>query len=281
MNSLFSGRTLLVATMHGREKVIAPVLEPFLGVKCVVPVAFDSDQFGTFSGEIQRLKSPLETLREKCRAALENTSADLILASEGSFGAHPYLPFTVANEEVLILMDLKNGLEIVAKKLSTETNFEGRWISSEEELREMMDRIDFPSHRLILKDAENHAKVILKNATDLDEIMRQFHFIKHQNERVYVETDMRAMNNPMRMRVIEQATHQLLAKIHVCCPACHAPGFDVVAHVPGLPCQVCAFPTAAILSRQFKCQKCQFEKVENRADGKKMEDPMFCPMCNP
>jgi hypothetical protein len=51
-HQLFKGRNLVIATLHGKEKVIAPLLEHALGVKIIVPEKFDTDQYGTFSGEI-------------------------------------------------------------------------------------------------------------------------------------------------------------------------------------------------------------------------------------
>ena len=51
---MFEGRRLLIATKHKKEQVIAPILEEGLGVQCFVPENYDSDIFGTFSGEIDR-----------------------------------------------------------------------------------------------------------------------------------------------------------------------------------------------------------------------------------
>ncbi len=62
----FKNRHLVIATMHHKEKVIAPILEQNLQVKCFLPEGFDSDVFGTFSGEIERKNSPLNIAREKC-----------------------------------------------------------------------------------------------------------------------------------------------------------------------------------------------------------------------
>ncbi|GBL35844.1 hypothetical protein EMGBS15_14390 [Filimonas sp.] len=45
--NLFEGRRLLVATKHGKEQVIAPILESALGVICVLPSNLDTDVLGT------------------------------------------------------------------------------------------------------------------------------------------------------------------------------------------------------------------------------------------
>ena len=86
----------MVATKHGKEKVIAPILERSLGVKVLSTTNLDTDRFGTFSGEVERKGTPLEVARAKCEAALKLTGADLAVASEGSFGPHPELFFAAA-----------------------------------------------------------------------------------------------------------------------------------------------------------------------------------------
>jgi len=83
---MFRGRKLLIATRHGKEKVMAPLLRDALGVKCFTSDKVDSDMFGTFTGEVARIGNPVETLRNKCRHFMEKCGADLAIASEGSFG---------------------------------------------------------------------------------------------------------------------------------------------------------------------------------------------------
>ncbi|MBA9076754.1 hypothetical protein [Rufibacter quisquiliarum] len=58
MSAGFEGRTLVIATMHRKEEVIAPLAEKYLGVTCQVPLHFDSDALGTFSGEVERTQPP-------------------------------------------------------------------------------------------------------------------------------------------------------------------------------------------------------------------------------
>jgi len=53
-DSWFKGRSVVIATRHRKEAVIAPMLERGLGVHCLVSHDLDTDRFGTFSGEIAR-----------------------------------------------------------------------------------------------------------------------------------------------------------------------------------------------------------------------------------
>ncbi len=43
--------------MHKKEAAIAPAFAEFLGMQVVV-AAIDTDQYGTFAGEIKRMHSP-------------------------------------------------------------------------------------------------------------------------------------------------------------------------------------------------------------------------------
>ena len=54
-HQLLSDRTAVLATMHQKERVMAPVLERELGVNILVPAELDTDTFGTFTREVKRL----------------------------------------------------------------------------------------------------------------------------------------------------------------------------------------------------------------------------------
>ena len=56
---MFKGRTLLIATKHQKEKVIAPIFKKSLGVQVIVPAQLDTDVFGTFTCEITRRTSAM------------------------------------------------------------------------------------------------------------------------------------------------------------------------------------------------------------------------------
>ena len=86
VQSLFRGRKLVIATMHGKEQVIAPVLQEALGVEMILTGSLNTDTFGTFSGEIPRELSPEAAALAKCNLAMQLTGCDLAVASEGSFG---------------------------------------------------------------------------------------------------------------------------------------------------------------------------------------------------
>ena len=278
---MFKNRTLLIATMHEKEKVLAPVFEEALGVTCVVAKDFDTDVLGTFTGEVNREDDPITTLRKKCNLAMEMYTCDLVVGSEGSFGPHPSLYFVHANDELVLLIDKKNNLEIFARELTTDTNFNGAEVSTESQLLEFATKAKFPSHALILRKSKDAYTHISKGITDVEFLKKTFNDLIDNYGIAYVETDMRAMYNPTRMAVIEKAAQKLVDKINSKCSQCSHPGFSITEAKPGLPCNLCRSSTRSTLSYIFTCQKCSFIKEQMYPHNKTMEDPMFCDYCNP
>jgi len=278
---LFRNRKLIIATMHSKEAVIAPLMKDALGVDCIIPDSFNTDSLGTFTGEIERTLSPLETLKKKCLEAMKLQNIDLGIANEGSFGAHPALYFVPADEELMILIDQKNNLEIVVKHISTQTNFSGKQIQSLEALKEFANGVGFPEHALIIRKEQSSSEAIHKNIHHWNSLTDIFQQMLDNFGGAFVETDMRAMNNPSRMQVIKEITQKLITKIQSTCPHCDCPGFDIKEFKEGLPCEWCNRPTKSILSVIYWCNKCDFQKEEWYPKKKEKEDPQYCQYCNP
>jgi len=278
---MFNGRKLLIATKHEKEKAIAPLLEKELGVNCSVAENFDTDVLGTFTGEVERKDDPISTARNKCLMAMELNYCDLAVASEGSFGPHPSLFFVHADDEMLLFIDKKNDLEIIVRELTTETNFNGIEIKTEKQLHDFAQQVNFPSHGLIVRKTKDDYTEIVKGITDWETLNKTFYLFWEKHKSAFVETDMRAMYNPTRMKVIEKATQKLIDKINSCCPQCNTNGFGITDANKGLRCMQCNFPTRSTLSYIYTCQKCFYSKEEMYPNKKTTEDPMYCDVCNP
>lgn len=276
---MFLGRTLCIATMHNKEQVLKPLLEKHLGVHCITAEKLNTDLLGTFSGEVERVQSPLETARRKCQMATELTGCDLAVSSEGSFGPHPVLGFFSANEELLFFFDKTNKLEITAHELSTHTNFAAGQFNDWESLKAFAEKSLFPSHGLIAKNEAN--TVLEKGIQDWHKLENLFYQTQKNGSALLVETDMRACFNPTRMQVIETCAHKLVAALKSNCPACKQPGFVVSGAVPGLPCNLCGLPTKSTLKHVSVCKTCSYQTETLHPHGKTSEDPGFCDFCNP
>ena len=278
---MFEGRSLFIATNHREESAIQPILERELNVNSFSIPMFNTDQFGTFSGEIERSQSPVDTLKAKCQLGFEVTGCDLVIATEGSFGAHPDLPFCAAHDELILLMDFKNNVSFSARILTTETNFQGKKIRSEEELISFGESIDFPNQAIILRNEEQSMLYLKKGINDWDELLTAFRVCMRRHDNVFVETDMRAMHNPLRMKHIEQLTLKLITQLKVLCPSCEMPGYGVTSVLPGLPCWICETPTSSVLKHVLTCAACQHQEEVHFPNGRQTEEPTFCPACNP
>ena len=278
---MFQGRRILIATKHKKEDVLAPILESELGLKSFVLDDFDTDVFGTFTGEITREGTPLDALRKKVELGLALAGVDMAIASEGSFGPHPTVFFVPAADEVLLFRDKKNDLEIVAREITTDTNFGSAEVQSQEELLAFAEKSLFPSHALILSGVDDNASAFVKGITSQDELLSVFQELKYKVKTVLVQTDMRALYNPTRMKTIERACHKLIKNIMSTCPGCVTPGYSVSDVLSGLPCSLCGRPTKSTLAHQYVCKKCGHEERRYYPNLKLEEDPTFCDYCNP
>ncbi|MDQ0255712.1 ribosomal protein S27AE [Evansella vedderi] len=285
IHTIFHGRTGVLATMHEKEKVIAPILERELGIKLMVPTNLNTDNFGTFTREVIRTGNQLEAARLKAKEGLQLTGEKLGFSSEGSFGPHPAIPIAAVNVELVLLIDLENDLEIVGESTSFETNFGHRRINSFEEAYEFAVGAGFPEHGMVVRSSETTEKEeeIIKGITTkkgLKEAVRlmlnQFPF-----NQAFIEADMRAMYNPTRMKQIEKATHDLIKNINNVCPNCATPGFKLTDQKKGLPCMDCGFPTDLVRSHIYTCRKCGETEEKLFPHGKEKADPSQCMFCNP
>lgn len=278
---IFRNRRVVIATMHKKEIVIAPLLERSFNMTAILPKDFNTDQFGTFSGEIKRLKNPLETVRAKALAVLSGTNETLVVASEGSFGPHPESPFITGNEEIVMLLDTKNNFEIVGRYFTEKTNFNHQIIEGEIDLKEFAQRIGFPEHGIILKSInKNGEDDIFKDFENLDLLGVQVFILLNKGKSVIAETDMRAFKNPTRMKSIKQATQNLINTINTICPKCNSPGFSIIQAIRGLRCKLCNLPSKGVKGYLYACQKCNFSSERQKKDVQ-FQDPTFCDYCNP
>jgi Zn finger protein HypA/HybF involved in hydrogenase expression len=284
-NSWFRDRVAVLATMHQKEKAIAPLFETELGCKVIVPTQFDSDRFGTFTRDIKRLGTQIEAARNKAQNVLEVTGETLAIASEGSFYPHPSFPFLACDREIVLLLDIDNDLEVIGEEISTQTNYNHQKIKNLQEALDFAQKVGFPEHGLVVmisQDAterENIFKGIVdeKNLIEMVEIALK----KSPNGTIHLETDMRAMYNPTRLKVIEKATYNLIKKLNCFCPQCGVPGFDIIERLAGLPCGWCSTPTALIKTAIYQCQKCDSRQEKLFPDGRETADPSQCQYCNP
>ncbi|WP_271252896.1 DUF6671 family protein [Pseudanabaena sp. Chao 1811] len=278
----FADRLAVIATMHRKELAIAPILQTSLGVKVTVPQNFDSDRFGTFTRDIERPANQIETAKIKAEKALEIIDANIAIASEGSFFPHPILGLPY-NREIVLLLDKKHDFTVYGEAISTDTNFRYQEISSYDQAYEFALKIGFPDHAVVLMpDAQTSAKETIFKGINSENLLRNtVRELLNISSTIHIETDMRALYNPTRMKNIAKATEDLVRKLGQLCPNCNFVNFDVVEKLKGLPCQFCNLPTQSTRAHLYQCSRCKFQREQIFPEGKQFADPMHCSYCNP
>ena len=284
-SSYFNGKTAVLATMHGKQAVIAPLLSEGLGFDVVVPAGLDTDQFGSFSREVPRRGSQLESARAKVAAGFALVpGATVGIASEGSFGPHPAMMIVPQARELVLLIDRPTGLELLGEDVSLETNYAHQVVSRADEALAFAVRCGFPEHGVSVSayvdGAPDPILGLDKSIADENALLSATQAFVDRFGSAFVETDMRAHRNPTRMAAIERATRDLTRRFQSRCPNCYHPGFDVVERVRGLPCAWCGEPTTVIMAEVLACKGCG-HKVERSVATKPTADPGRCNHCNP
>jgi hypothetical protein len=260
---------------HHKEALISAYLEP-LGIQIQTLYDFDTDLFGTFSGEIPRREGPRITVKEKCLAGLAFSGARAAIASEGSFGPHPQIPFLSINEEWLVFIDLDQKLEIYARSVSTEISYANLNHMEKEQLANFLEQYQFPKQGMVFKRFSDQ-KILAKGIQDRKQLQD---LLEKYQDNWLLETDLRAHQNPLRQKNIEKAAADLAERLKARCPQCTTPDFSVVRTSGNLPCSLCKLPTESYANLHFECKCCGFQKEEKRKDCLEL-DPEFCPHCNP
>lgn len=277
--NFFKDRDILLVTIHQKEKVIKPLLEREFG--CNIHVSkLDTDQFGTFTRKISRQQSQFDTARKKVTMGMKLTNHHAGVASEGTFGFHPFAPIPW-NTELVLLKDDELGLELHGYYEGLDTNFRHQIVQDYLSALQFANEIGFPDHHVILRADDEHSSVMLKDITNESLLQEAFNycFNKSTNRQVFIETDMRAYANPTRMKNIETATRQLIEQANSLCPTCGTPGFRVVRKVPGRLCEQCHAPTKQIVQHVYACSTCQHQQTEYLGDM--YTSPRYCDFCNP
>jgi len=276
---------VLLASRHGKERAISRPFRHGLGLELVVADQIDTDRFGTFSGERPRPADAATTCRLKAEAALEGTGDHLALASEGSFGPHPALPFLPLAIEWMTFVDRRRALVIQERLEGPATNFSHTVIAAGADPASWLERIGFPSHAVIVRphQGQHHGQGIVRGLRcpqDLERAIRGAAAVSADGQAL-LETDMRAHCNPTRMASIRRLAFRLVRRIRTPCPGCGAPGWGLVDREAGLPCAGCGLPTALLRAEIHGCAHCDHRLAMPRRDGRQRADPGQCPQCNP
>ncbi len=264
---------------------MAPLLGQALGLRVERASGLDTDLFGTFSRETPRTGTPLDAARAKVTAAFACAPhARVGLASEGSFGPHPAIPFLPLGVELVLLSDRETGFELTGHDATPDTNFSHALVTDVDGASAFAQRCGFPAHGLIVIGSVDGRPApdiaLVKDVLDRGTLEAAVRKVLAESGAAVVETDMRAHRNPTRLRATERATADLVRRYQSRCPACRHRGFDVTEWVPGLPCASCGAPTRDIQDHILSCSSCGHRETR-RASLSPTADPGRCDYCNP
>ncbi|MBT9167064.1 MAG: hypothetical protein DDT19_00388 [Syntrophomonadaceae bacterium] len=278
---IYKNRKIVLLTKHKKEEAIRPFIEKATGCSLIVESRFDTDKFGTFSRDIARTNSQLETARLKIKEGMLLSGLDIGIASEGSFGSHPFIP-APWNIELVLLFDQRENFELYGIHESGETNFAQLTTASFDEAVSFAKKIGFPEHFLIIRPDDSESEQIIKGINNYDWLKEAFTWcgLNSHSGKVFMETDMRAHANPTRMQNIKKATEDLISKLYNFCPTCMAPAFIVSERVKGLPCDLCGLPSDLVLKNISKCRKCSHVLEQLYPNGQ-FAAAQYCHFCNP
>lgn len=280
-SSFYGGQTVYFSTKHGKEEIVRPLFHQ-IGLHCE-PIEVDTDRFGTFSGEVERIGSVRATLRKKIQSAFQiMPSGRLFLASEGSFGPDPLVGLLQTDLESLLLWDRELEMEIYAEYLCREPIHGEATLGPRDDFHAFLKSINFPRHAVMVRP-EGMLNPIFKGLKTEREVAQSIleSFCHSKNGKVTIATDLRADQNETRRNAIFKAGQALIEKILSLCPNCSVPGFGISRGIPGLKCEGCGEATSVARAVLFECAKCGCTRERARPDGRERLPIEECEFCNP
>jgi len=293
MTHPYNSKTAVLTSKHQKLDLLRPSLESATGLS-LIEQAMDTDQLGTFSGEIERLGSPLEVAIKKAQLGMIATGLPLGVASEGSIGPDPFVPFVISNIETLVFVDQEldivisetfRSLDIVS---ATTQTFPGQ------DLTEYLAKVGFPEQRVIVKSTSGGVEKGLGSISSLEQAIAKL-ALEANESKVSLEPDYRAMHCPTRrvniahvakalaFRVASLCPHAakaLALRVASLCPECNAPGWGKKDFVRGLRCSDCGSDHPDAIAQELKtCVRCDF--FQPGMVLAESLDPSKCFSCNP
>lgn len=277
----YEGKTLFLPTKHGKGALITPSFKSILGVD-LQEFDVDTDQLGSFSGEVPRVGTAVETARKKALLAGTPDKNRLLIASEGSIGVDPLIPFFNSDIETLLFIDEKLEIEIIETLRSTEIVAFSQRFKTGDDIEKFLLKAQFPHHKMIVKSTNPNNSLTFKGIDDYETLLKAISACSSESEGndCVVESDLRAHCSPSRQKIIRNLAYKLAKRIKNLCPLCQTPGWGLVSYIKGVPCATCTqVSIKTIKAEVFGCAGCTFSE-----EGKTLRtfvDPAQCDWCNP
>lgn len=295
----YKNTAVAIVSKHSKEKAIAKPLRVATGCDILAYSDFDTDELGTFTGEIERAGSPEETVRAKAEKGLDDArlrlgpDINVAIATEGSFGPHPQMPIIPGHHEIIYLVDRLRNFSLKEDYLAFETNYCYGYAETIEEVEKLASRCRFPSHGIVIAGAVKPERALdkpvliksltFKGITEHKQLISLFDRCRKSSDatHVWLESDMRAHMNPTRMRNIRRTAIKLARRLASRCPECSAVGFGQTGKEAGLLCANCRRPTMVVGWYINSCWNCEHSIRISKYESDYRADPTYCDYCNP
>jgi len=265
-------------TKHEKAKLVNKHFNDVLALH-VQEVVVDTDVFGTFSGEIERVGTPLETAVKKARTGIALTGNPFAIASEGSVGPDPILGFFNANIETMVFLDEELGIQVHETIKSNEI-VAFTTTTQNMDLEVFLKKADFPNHALIVKPQLGEGAIKgVRTLRELEEAILKSRDASSDGEAI-IESDLRAMSSPSRQKNISAVALKLAQRMSRTCPECSLPGWGLKSYLRGVECSECGeVSEEAARQELLGCVACEFTALG--AVINLTLDPSRCMSCNP
>ncbi|SKA22147.1 hypothetical protein SAMN02745126_04284 [Enhydrobacter aerosaccus] len=279
----YAGGRIGLATIHAKERAIAPPFRRLMGADVVVAPNVDTDTLGTFSGEVPRPDALVETSLLKAELVFNTLDVDCAVASEGSYGPIDRLPFIPSGVEIMAFVDRRRGLRFVETLGTHRTNWRlQRFGQGDPRVPAVLKSMGFPQFGVFVICGSDPTRPI-KGLTEVDEVVAAIdqEAARSEDGEAILISDMRAHLNPTRMKVLRALAWKLAKRLSSLCPRCGTPGFGHMHSRRGLPCEHCGEPTHWIDFEIDSCHACGFSESRPRADGRRAAPRSACRSCRP
>ena len=217
----YAGTVIAMGTMHGKEQQVAPAFGTELGAIVIAPPGIDTDQFGTFTGEVARVLTPLAAATAKARLAMDAAKVPFGLASEATYDT--WYGMLAMHQEILVFVDDTRGIHVVEGVNIPDTPGSPKLVETAREAVGAARRFGFPEQGAVVKATVDDAtQVYGKGITDMAALVDVVNaaMAAADDHRVVVEPDLRAHHNPTRREVLTVLSNQLAGRLATPCPVC-------------------------------------------------------------
>lgn len=267
-------QAITLLSRHAKQMALTkPLAQAGYALHCYTD--FDTDQLGTFCGQIPRRQHQIETAIHKAQLAAKLGGTRFGLGSEGAFGPDPFIGLSAWSHELLAWWDAAQQYAVLAHSATPDTNFAHVLVHGWDAARDFAPGAGFPTHALMVGTPAR--QILAKGLNESDALRAQVEALLAEHGAAWLETDMRAHLNPTRMAVIGQTGLKLAAKLNSHCPACARPGYAAHRPLAGAPCRQCGTATRRAKAEIWQCPACQHEATLALAS---QAEPAECDACN-